>query len=207
LGDPGTGVLVPQQFRFTANVPAVVDGIDLDAAFQLTEGWSMGLAASYADGHMENATIPCNAPIPPGQSIALCTGSDIAISTAPEWSANLSSEYSRSLTADLEGYVRGLFNYYPENDRASGEGSGFTADAYGLLNLFAGVRSADGAWDVQLFARNVTDTQKTLTLNSNMERSSVSPIALNFGPTGYFETGFTPKREFGVTVRYSFGSR
>ena len=207
LGDSGTGVLVPQQFRFTANVPAVVEGIDLDAAFQLTEGWSMGLAASYADGHMENATIPCNAPIPPGQSIALCTGSDIAISTAPEWSANLSSEYSRSLTADLEGYVRGLFNYYPENDRASGEGSGFTADAYGLLNLFAGVRSADGAWDVQLFARNVTDTQKTLTLNSNMERSSVSPIALNFGPTGYFETGFTPKREFGVTVRYSFGSR
>jgi iron complex outermembrane receptor protein len=107
----------------------------------------------------------------------------------------------------MDGYVRGLLTYYPKNDRANGEGSGFTADAYGLLNLYIGARHADGRWDIQLFARNLTNSRKTLTYSPTMEVSSVSPINLNFGQSGYYRTTVTPLREFGITARYSFGSR
>jgi hypothetical protein len=63
----------------------------------------------------------------------------------------------------MDGYVPGLLTCYPKNDRASGECSGFTSDQYGILNLYTGVCSGSGARDVQLFARNVTNTKRTLT--------------------------------------------
>ena len=39
-------------------------------------------------------------------------------------------------------------------------------DAYGLLNLYAGLRSSDGVWEVALFARNFTDTEEVLNRGS-----------------------------------------
>jgi iron complex outermembrane receptor protein len=198
--------VVPQQFQFTTNVPAIVEGVDFDGSFQITRRWNAGIAASYSDGHMQNGSEPCNAPITPGQFLALCT-SNGSISSAPKWNANLRSEYSQPLTSTLDGYVRGLYTYYPKNDRASGEGSGFTADAYGLLNLYTGIRSADGAWDVQLFAKNLTNTNKALSYDQTSEKNPIANVNLNFGQSGYYRTSATALREFGITARYAFGSR
>lgn len=206
LADSGGGVVTTQQFQFTTNVPATVKGVDFDALLQLTTQWSAGIAASYADGKIDNAPIPCNAPIPAGQHVALCTSSG-AISTAPPWNATLQSEYSIPLPASFNGYLRGLLTYYPKNDRASGADSGFTADQYALLNVFTGVRSSKGNWDVQLFARNVTNTRTTLTYGPTSLIDTVSPVNSNFGNSGYYRTSVTPLREFGITARYSFGSR
>jgi iron complex outermembrane receptor protein len=206
LADNGNGALTPQLYQFAVNVPAIVKGVDFDSALQVMKGWSVGLGFSYADGHMLNASIPCNGPIPTGQRVALCN-SNASISTAPTWNADLRSEYSTPITSAIDGYVRGLLAYYPKNDRANGEGSGFTADAYGTLNLYIGARHSDGGWDVQLFARNLTNTQKTLTYSPNMEVSFLPPTNLNFGQSGYYRTTVTPLREFGITGRYAFGSR
>ncbi len=203
LADSGTGAN-PQLFQFTTNVPAIVKGVDLDSVFQLTSRWNLGVAFSYADGHMENATVPCNGAIPAGQHVALCNSSN-SVTTAPTWNANLQSEYSMPVTSSMDGYVRGLFNYYPRNDRASGEGTGFTAASYGILNLYMGLRSGSGAWDLQLFARNLTNTKRTLTLAQGAETDPISPVSLNFGQSGYNRTSVTPLREFGLTARYAFG--
>jgi iron complex outermembrane receptor protein len=208
-------------FRFTANVPAVSTGVDFDAAFQVTSRWNVGMAASWADGHMKNGVIPCNdansdgvpdnglvtpALFSAGDHVKLCTVST-SISTAPKWNANLQSEYSMPITSSMDGYVRGLFTYYPENDRASGEGSGFTAESYGILNLYTGIRSPEGNWEIQLFAKNVTNTENTLTYDPLSERNPMGPVNDNFGDSGYHKTSITPLREFGLTLRYAFGSR
>jgi len=207
LGDNGNGVLSPQQYQFPVNVPAIVKGVDFDSALQVFKRWSVGLGFSYADGHMVNASIPCNGPVLSAtQRVRLCD-SNASISSAPTWNAALKSEYSMPISSAIDGYVRGLLTYYPKNDRANGEGSGFTADAYGLLNLYIGAQHADGRWDIQFFARNLTNTQKPLTYSPTQEVSFVPPVNLNFGQSGYYRTTMTPLREFGIMARYAFGSR
>jgi iron complex outermembrane recepter protein len=112
-----------------------------------------------------------------------------------------------SIASKLDGYARALLMYYPKNDRADGEGSGFTAPAYGLLNVYLGLQSPAGAWDARFFVRNLTNTDKTLTYGPNAEVASVGPINLNFGQSGYYRASTTPLRELGLTLRYAFGSR
>lgn len=40
-------------------------------------------------------------------------------------------------------------------------------DNYSLLNLYAGLRSQDGAWEVTMFAKNIFETNKQLSLDAN----------------------------------------
>jgi iron complex outermembrane receptor protein len=88
-------------------------------------------------------------------------------------------------------------------------------DSYGLLNIYTGVRSDSGAWEVSLFARNITKTKKVLGLGNNTS-SGNAPTSTPFtnaltgagtslaGP--YITESFTAPREFGLSVRYAFGA-
>lgn len=210
-------------FRFTSNVDAVTDGVDLDVAFQLTPHWNVGAAASYADGKIDDDFIPCNDSnldgIPDnnttsdaafvatmqaaGIGIALCQ-SDATVSPNPKWNASLQSEFSVPINASLDGYVRGLYTYYPKNDQTAT--GGIESDAYNLLNLYAGVRDPDGAWEVSVFAKNLTKASTQLT-GGGTEIASSGGLAAFFGNSGYFDTSYTPRREIGLNVRYAFGSR
>jgi iron complex outermembrane receptor protein len=85
----------------------------------------------------------------------------------------------------------------------------FTVDAYSLINIFAGVRSQDGAWEASIFARNAFKTQQVLDLQSGAGGSSVLGQAFPqlIHPPGYSTVSLTPRREVGVHVRYAWGSR
>jgi len=89
--------------------------------------------------------------------VAFCQSSD-PISNLPDWSTTLQSEYVIPRDS-LEYYVRGLLNYQPENDNFA---TGFERDSFALLNLYAGVRSGDGRWDVTLWAKNALDDDTLL---------------------------------------------
>lgn len=210
-------------FRFTSNVDAVTDGVDLDMAFQLTPRWNVGAAASYADGKIDDDVIPCNDSnldgIPDNNSvsdaafvatmraagigIALCE-SDATVSPNPKWNASLQSEFSVPINTSLDGYVRGLYTYYPKNDQTAT--GGIESDEYGLLNLYAGVRDPEGAWEVSVFAKNLTKASTQLT-GGGSEIASSGGLGAFFGGSGYFDTSYTPRREIGLNVRYAFGSR
>lgn len=124
--------------------------------------------------------------------VAFC-GSDDAISNLPEWNATLQSEYVIPRDA-LEYYLRGLLNYQPDNDNFS---SGFERKAYTMLNLYAGVRSSDGVWDVTLWAKNALDSDRVLQLDSE-------GVVAGFA-SGYRGVSVLPERELGLSVRYAFG--
>ena len=210
-----------QNFAFTADPDAIVEGFDVDAAFQILPNWSISGQLSYADGRATD-DIPCNdsnfdgtpdsgqvtsvSQFPAGVLVALCPGG--AVSLQPYWNASFQTEYFRPVRDDVDAYVRGLFTYYPENARAT---PATVIDNYGLLNLYAGVRASDGAWDVGFFVRNALKTEKLTNLGVNQSNNINSALRAVYPSlvhnSGYFEKQLTPRREFGVNVRYAFGSR
>ncbi|MEJ5979249.1 TonB-dependent receptor [Novosphingobium sp. PS1R-30] len=206
--------------EFTADADAKVKGIDVEAGFQITKNWSLDLGFSWSKARLDNALIPCNdgnfdgvvdnivpttqAFINAGVLVARCRSSE-SIARTPQWNLTAQSEYSAPISEKTDAFIRGNFVYYPDNPNSS---QGFVIDKYSLLNLFAGVRSADGAWEASIFANNVLNTQQVLSINPVAPVSSGN-VATTFGrpASGYQQIGYTPRREFGLLVRYAFGSR
>jgi iron complex outermembrane receptor protein len=201
-----------RNFSFTDNADAAVDGIDTDAGFQITPHWSIDGSLSFADGNLTDAVVPCNppGPQPPPKSafgappyIFTCK-SNGSVSLAPPWSATIQSEYSMPIMDGVDAFVRGLYTFYASNPNGS---ISYTAPAYGIMNLYAGVRSPDGQWSATGFLKNAFDTQKLL---------SVGPSLVGQGQSSSVDTGYfgstpgspmvTPRLEFGVTLTYAFGS-
>jgi iron complex outermembrane receptor protein len=204
----------PNNFKFTASVDALVRGFDLDGAYQITPEWNVSAQVAYADATVDKgSSSPCNITDASGKPvyntggiISLCPGG--TASRLPLWNATFQSEYFHPVADNVDGFVRGLATYYPENkDRVE---PNFTIPAYSLINLYAGVRSHDGVWEVSLFMRNAFNAQRTLdvaTVQENLNTSLGAVYSSLIRPSGYYETNVTPRREVGVNVRYAFGSR
>ncbi|CAN7269668.1 TonB-dependent receptor [Phenylobacterium sp. LjRoot225] len=207
--------------NITANADAVVEGIDIDTAFQVTRNWSISAALSYADGRVDNDTIPCrdanfdgtpDAGAPSvadfraaGAALAFCKSSG-SVSQNPLWNASVQTEYVHPVRDGVDGFVRGLFSYYPKNNRQT---PAFAIDPYSFLNLYAGLRSQDGAWELSLYAKNAFNTDEVL--DQGVDPLRTGAVGAFFGPqtgaSGYTTSRATAEREIGVSVRYAFGSR
>lgn len=202
---PGPSV---QSGGFTYPGDATVNGFETEIAFDISDQWWAQLTTSYADSGYDDATVPCrdtNFDGNPdtgdignittgdfGNDYVMYCNVDTAISDTPKWVATVQSEYSFPVLAE-EGFVRLLFNYYSRQQ----DFGDYRADAYGLLNLFAGIRSPENQWEVTLWTKNLLDEDTRLELG---EPQTV------FGafPAGYFGVGYVPEREVGLTVSYLF---
>jgi iron complex outermembrane receptor protein len=100
----------------------------------------------------------------------------------PLWSLTAQSEYVHPVRDNLDGFLRGLLNYYPENKRVEPD---LTVPSYAPVNVYAGLRAHDGAWEISLFARNVSNTD-------------ISPLDAG--------APLAP-REVGINLHYAWGSR
>ncbi|WP_081473981.1 TonB-dependent receptor [Novosphingobium pentaromativorans] len=210
-------------FEFTVNAKAVVTGLDLDVAFQPNSYFNIAGTFSYADGKVDNDTVPCqdgnfdgtpDSIIPTvadfqaaGQSLAFCRTND-SVSRDPIWSGTVQSEFTYPV-GEVDAYLRGLASIFPSNSRRS---IGYDVPSYALVNVYAGIRSPDAAWDVGIFVRNAFN-QQTILSRANEDAVSLNGAATDssgarvFGRSGFFPITYTPPREFGLSVRYSFGSR
>ncbi|CAN7358410.1 TonB-dependent receptor [Phenylobacterium sp. LjRoot225] len=206
--------------EFTADADAKVDGLDLEAGFQVTPRWNVNLGFTWSKARLADAQVPCNdgnfdgvvdSIIPTAQDfinagvlVARCPSSE-SISRTPRWNLTLQSEYAAPVTDKLDAFVRGNFTYYPDNPNSS---QGVVIDKYSLLNLFAGVRDPENGWEVSLFANNLLNTRQVLSINPVAPVSSGGVAAIfNRPASGYQQIAYTPRREFGLLVRYAFGSR
>lgn len=227
-------------------VPAEVNGVEAELGFKVMPRWDISATLSYAKGKIKNGAIPCNDyfprdGIPDGSSqvptfdqiiaangglqLAQCNVNFRAGTTAP-FSAVLQSEYSVPVGTAGDAYLRGLFTF--NGNSLNDPGNAFDdIRAYGLLNLFAGFRDPDGAWDINFFAKNLFDAGRALITTSNAQSVSYQqlfctpqdPRIAPFCPTGAVTIGqnanstyrgiqsYTPPREFGVNLRIAFGSR
>ncbi len=228
----------PGGFGFLSPVNVEVNGVEGELSYQLLERWSLGANAAYADGKIKNGTIACTdlngdgvpdinvarptvaqlqAAVGAGQTLSQCSGVNRRSTASPKFSANLQSEYGFDIGADADGFVRGLYSFYGKTG-GNPDNPFDDVGAYGLLNLFAGIRDKDGSWEITAFAKNILNERKILTVgNSTL---STSYQVLQFGPGGvptgatgensvssYRSVSVTAPREFGISARIALGSR
>jgi iron complex outermembrane receptor protein len=221
------------KFNFGANVDAVIDGVDVDFTYQPSRQFSLTGGVSYAHGRIKNGTVACQdldqdgkidtgSTTPTlaqlqastgGQGVAECRLNG-RLSTSPDWSATLQPEASFKVGEDMDAFVRGLLTYYPKNPQDPFNKYD-SVGAYGLVNLYAGVRDARGAWELSLFVKNATNTGEVLnsgpsalatTYQALQPPTFQSTVGTTFN-SSYLTTRYTPPREVGISLRYAFGSR
>lgn len=77
--------------------------------------------------------------------------------------------------------------------------------AYTLLDLYLGVRGEGGRWELSAYGKNITNNRTVIEkLSSDLWGSGLSSFFGNH--TGYFGATRTARREFGLSLRYAFGS-
>ena len=205
----GAGGALESDTGFTYPADVVVNGFEMDVTYDVTENWWVQLTTAYADAHYDDATVPCRdtngdgkpdngdiGNLDPGDfedSVMFCNV-DYALSPIPKWVSTLQSSYSFPLFGQ-EGYARALYNYYGDQPDY---GRGYEADAYGVLNLYLGVTSQSGDWDLSLWAKNALDDDTRL-------YKGQAQTEYGAFPTGYYEVKYVPEREVGLTLRYRFG--
>ncbi|MCE7796491.1 TonB-dependent receptor [Sphingobium sufflavum] len=216
------------QFNFVSAVPVKVDGVEAEIGFNPTRRLSIGSTINYAKSKIGNALLACadalnnatgavgsdgipDAVIPTvgqmlaaygSEHLAQCPGGGQRSSFQPDWSGSVRADYNHPLTGELDGFVRGLFawkgkSFTDPNNRFDDVG------AYGLLNLYAGLRANDGGWEISAYAKNVTNITKTVSVEASPYQ--LSGVATVIGR--YSGVTVTPPREFGVTARFAIGSR
>ena len=159
-----------------------------------------------ANGGNPAAVNPTTGEILGGETIGTCRVNYSASRTSP-FSFTLQSEYNAPISPSVDGFARGLltFNGASRNDPANAIDD---VDAYALTNLYAGIRDPDGAWEVSLFAKNLFDVNRVVSRNPFVASGAVQ-IGRSAGQINstYRTIQTLPPREFGVNVRYAFGSR
>jgi iron complex outermembrane receptor protein len=205
----------------TVNVPAKVDGFEGEINYRFADEGHIGATFSYADGRVTGgAVVPCNiqgakAPLTTAAPIETCPGG--AMSINPKFSATVHFDYATPITSQVTEFVRGLVQYHGATPVSPAFSPADHAHAYATADFYAGVRSPSSNWELTLFVKNLFDNHTRLpTYGGNIQ--AVTPgqsPAANYGPnpsagpfgSAYTYVGVVPPREFGVMLRYAFGSR
>ncbi len=227
--DARTGSESVETFNFVAGVPVDVFGVELEATYQATDQWTVSGLYSWSQGLIDDGSIPCNDYSPAdgrpdtgagrptvdeiraatgGDNVAACDASFRA-NSAPLWTATLTSQYTFPFMGQ-DGFVRGLVSVFGDskNDPTNELDN---VDRYAMVDLFAGIRSPDRTWELMVFAKNVTETERVLSRDADPDSVSVqrfNPITETTSSdqltSGYRGITVTEPREFGINVRYNF---
>lgn len=227
-------------FNFISAVPVRVYGLESEISYVPSEHFSISAVTNFSDSKIKNAGLACTDALNNGtgavgsdgipdvgiptladlqaaygdEHIAECPSTDQPASFLPKWSGSVQAEGSLPLSANTDGFLRGLLSWRgaTKNDPSNRFDD---VDAYGIFNLYAGVRGTDGNWDVTLYAKNVFDTTKIVSASDSPYSVGVTYLDVStFSPFGsanyesyYSGVTVTPPREVGITARFSFGIR
>lgn len=228
------GAPTRSNFNFISAVPVNVDGFEAELAYSPTDRFNFSTSLNWSKSSLgEGSMIACTDVNGDGvpdtavptlaqlqaaygtEHLAECPGSGSA-TFLPEWSGTALAEYNLPVSSSVDLYLRGLLSWRGSTDNDPQnpyDDVGF----YGLVNLYAGVRSSDGDWELGLYAKNLTDiTQLTAgegaaTTNSTTLLRVAPGNPLVFGSQTYssYYRGVSTNvpREIGVTFRVALGSR
>ena len=187
------------QGGITFNADATITGAELEFQKVLTPTWNIGGGMAYIDGTFDSgAEGPCNGPVATGEQVATCDIGGQDVSSAPLWSGTFNTEYFIPMETmqGSEWYVRGVLSYKGEQDNRLVEG--LAISDYTIINVFTGLRSDAGEWDLSLWAKNIADTERRADLKNVYE--------VSFGATNFRRSTMIAPRLVGLTFRYNFNS-
>ena len=167
-----------------------INGMELEARFQLTEGWL--LTGAFARNYTEYVEGICNLCVSNG---ALATNTDHLGNQqnwTPEFTGSATATYTRPVFGGgMDGFVRGEYLY--ESTKYATEANVFETGSRNLVNLRFGVE-AEG-YRVEAYVTNLfdDDTYNYVAINTDLD---------NFARA--FVAGLPFKRSFGVRGTYRF---
>ena len=190
---------------FFRNVDSRVRGFEAEFYAKPFPDFSINANVSYAKMESRGGLVPANpgdcaaaTAVSAANPINFCPttrGQDITPS--PYFQANLMGSYQHELTGNIDGYLRFNVNYQGKSKNYGI--SRRPSSAFALVDLFAGLTDDHVGWDVGLFSKNLFNVKHELT------RRALAPDAI-YGDLGYDLVTATQPREFGVQLRYTFGS-
>jgi iron complex outermembrane recepter protein len=215
--------------NFVSPVPVRVEGFEVELAWMPSDRFSLTANLAYAVGRIRNGVVACNDFVTPdGQpdvvtaapsaaalfarvgtnNVSACTVNFRAGSASP-WNGTIQAEHNADLNASTQIYARGLATF--ANGSQSDAANPFdNRGSYALINLYAGLRDADGAWEVSVYGKNLTGNDSILatSLGPLFTTAGASTINSPYIGIGNASTpGLVNPREFGITARFAFGSR
>lgn len=197
-------------FPFNYNGNARIKGIEAEINGRPTNDWDISLNASYANARYGSALLPCNdfdgsgAPNQNGSptirgagNVSYCV-SNGRLAEVPDFNLSANSEI-RFAMGSLTPSLRGLVNFRPgfDSDRAN-----FKYSSRTQLNLYAGIRSDDAGWEVNLFVKNALNQKRITNISlGNWVQATAAGLPYD---SGYRLINAMVPREAGVTAVYKF---
>jgi outer membrane receptor protein involved in Fe transport len=179
-------------------------GFDTEFSLLLSANWILRAGLSYNQAEFSDAKdVPCTSDEEVGDEVFSFNTCDLTGERAggePEWSANLSTEYSNTFGGSMEWYIRGLANAESEYYSVS---EGEDLDDYATLDLFLGLRSPEETWDVNIWAKNITDESAVLKTETREDIPDFEAGTSVENPYTWIRRSLDP-RTIGVTFNYNF---
>lgn len=202
---PATGF-----FDFNYNTDATIKGVEAAFDGRVSDNWDLGVSAAYTEARFNNARVPCtdfagtglpNRNGAPGVTgtgnVSYCVVNG-RLAEVPDFSLTANTEIRLPL-GSVTPFVRALFTYRPGFDS---ERAQFTYQSRELLNMFLGVRTDDGKWEFDVFARNLLD-QRRIT-NLGLGNGTVDTLIAGTFNSGFRQVSMTNPREFGATLKFNW---
>ena len=171
-------------------------GIEANATYLLGENWDISVRAAYASPEVEDwSTRFC----PSGENdtpdqLYCPKGNGEDLNSLPKFNTNTQLGYTRSLQGPWELYSRATWTW--QSPPASTNITNDFSESKNLLGVTLGFKQTSWGLNIKAWAKNLTDEDR----NINPGRKPNGDTSLPFA----FQGGFTPGREYGVTLRYDF---
>ena len=154
-GESGHGIPSSRGSGASTSTPTIPTAISLAVRFRATR----------PEGHYGRSAPP--------PYVYLCP-SHASTSVAPNFN---SRSVSRSTTCpsrckNIDGFVRGLWDYYGRNPHSNAY---YMAPSYGIVNLFLGLRGSDKAWEAAFFVKNAFNAEPVLINSTGNPTINVQP--------------------------------
>lgn len=129
-------------------------GIEADINWAPIDPLRIVAGVSYLDSEYLSFE---GAPPLPGGAVQDLTGERRNLS--PEWQTSLAADWTQGFADGLEWYVGANWSWVDEQNvgAASNNNPQSIQDPFAFINARAGLRSAEGNWDITLFGNNLTD--------------------------------------------------
>jgi iron complex outermembrane recepter protein len=190
--------------QYIANIPGVRSrGFEADLRAQPIDGLSTYVSAAYTDAvytSYPGAPDPIEDYTVSGTGALVTTGTrsltGYGLADTPKWALSAGGEYDHGLGevgfGSVDGYLGADVNYRSSFYSSADDSIYGIVHGYEVTNLRGGVRTEDGRWDLQLWARNAFDTHYY---------EFIGKVAFNSGALSAFPGD---PRTFGATLSFKY---
>lgn len=148
------------QFQLISAGEVTTEGFEADITIKPTPNWLINAGYAYTDAVYESYP---GAPCYPGQTADQgCVGGsqDISgnqVANAPKNKFTVQTRYDIDFGGSFMPYIGGSYRHQSESPSDLNGDPRSQREAYGILDLIAGVEAADGTWQAEFFVKNALD--------------------------------------------------